>query len=160
MSEKYQWTYLNQKPTDLTLDIGILKFYTDETAIPGIRKFLSPGVSSIAVFAILNEFAFPGKWPESWEIGRFDNADWPILFSQVPQEIHRWKTWLSFIVCYAKALSARMLAEDMDQQPLDCQLDSCLLFYFWLRALECQHFQRCRPRAAYTWGKYSGLCFS
>lgn len=70
---------LSESKTD-RLDIGILKFYTDETAITGIREFLSPGVSSIAVSAIFNEFAFSGKWPESWEIDRFDNAAWPILF--------------------------------------------------------------------------------
>jgi len=64
----------SKKPTGLILDIGILKFYTDETAIPGIRELLSPGVSSIVVSAIVNEFAFPGKKRESGEIGRFDNA--------------------------------------------------------------------------------------
>ena len=55
---------LSESKTD-RLDIEILKFCTDETAISGIEKFLFPGVSSIDVSAIVNEFAFPDKRPES-----------------------------------------------------------------------------------------------
>lgn len=55
---------LSESKTD-RLDIEILKFCTDETAISGIEEFLFPGVSSIAVSAIFNEFAFPGKKRES-----------------------------------------------------------------------------------------------
>ena len=81
MLQKYQWTCLNQKTDGLDTWYWNHKFYTDETAIPGIGELLSPGVSSIDVSAIVNEFAFPDKRPESWEIRRFGNAAWPILFS-------------------------------------------------------------------------------
>lgn len=50
-----------------------------------------------------------------------------------------------------------MLTEDKDQQPLDCQMGSCLLSYFWLNAVECRHFQRCHPRAEYTWDNTLGF---
>lgn len=39
---------LSKSKTD-KLDIEILKFYMDETAIIGIKEFLFPGVASIAL---------------------------------------------------------------------------------------------------------------
>jgi len=50
---------LSKSKTD-KLDIEILQFYTDETAIIGIKEFLFLGVTSIALSSNVNEITFPG----------------------------------------------------------------------------------------------------